>query len=535
MRKREPTSYSALVRSRVFLYLTGFFSGMSVMAIELGASRMLAPYFSSSQIVWTVIIGTIMIAMAIGNVWGGRSADRNPDPRRLYGRLFLAAVWCALIPFAGKYLIAGITGLLALFVRHNFLVWASFLSCIVLFVFPLLLLGTVTPALMKFATRNLDNNGRVVGELEAVGTIGSIIGTFLPTFVTIPTVGTAKTFLIFASVLAALCVAYFVSEQIHRIRSVAVSVLILAALVIPFPFRFAFWEQNLLYEGESIYNYLQVKESGDTLLLSTNVAFGVQSVSVVGGGLTGLYYDTALAALEMAENTDEVLILGLGSGTYATLCREYYPETAVTGVEIDGKIAALARTYFGMPDEVESVVGDGRAYLSTAGKYDVIMVDAYQDITIPFQMSSVEFFTEVRDHLNPGGVMVVNMNMRSDAEGSINDYLRDTIASVFGTVVTAVVPGSTNLELFASTDDGAPARLASRAESLEAGHPLRTTLLRTSGDLTEIEGGNRLLTDDCAPVELLGMRVLDEIISEELGSIRRSLREDGLFSFLESQ
>ena len=63
-----------LIRSKYFLYLTEFFAGMSVMAVELGASRLMAPYFSSSQIVWTVIIGVIMIAMAIGNVWGGKLA-----------------------------------------------------------------------------------------------------------------------------------------------------------------------------------------------------------------------------------------------------------------------------------------------------------------------------------------------------------------------------------------------------------------------------------------------------------------------------
>ena len=70
--------------NKLFLYLTEFFAGMSVMAVELGASRLLAPYFSSSQIVWTIIIGTIMIAMALGNIYGGRSADKNPDPDRLY-------------------------------------------------------------------------------------------------------------------------------------------------------------------------------------------------------------------------------------------------------------------------------------------------------------------------------------------------------------------------------------------------------------------------------------------------------------------
>ena len=60
-----------LLKNKYFLYATEFFAGMSVMAVELGASRLMAPYFSSSQIVWTVIIGVIMIAMAVGNLWGG--------------------------------------------------------------------------------------------------------------------------------------------------------------------------------------------------------------------------------------------------------------------------------------------------------------------------------------------------------------------------------------------------------------------------------------------------------------------------------
>ncbi|MBQ1546538.1 MAG: spermidine synthase, partial [Clostridia bacterium] len=101
-----------ILKNRLFLYLTEFFAGMSVMAVELGASRLLAPYFSSSQIVWTIIIGTIMIAMALGNVYGGKKADQDPNPDKLYGRILIAAVWIALIPVAGKYVILGISGLL---------------------------------------------------------------------------------------------------------------------------------------------------------------------------------------------------------------------------------------------------------------------------------------------------------------------------------------------------------------------------------------------------------------------------------------
>ena len=81
-------------------------------------------------------------------------------------------------------------------------------------------------------------------------------------------------------------------------------------------------------------------------------------------------------------------------------------------------------------------------------RYDVIMVDAYQDITIPFQMSSDEFFTMVREHLKDDGVLIVNMNMHGEKEGEINHYLSDTIAAVFPEVWTIDVPNSTNRELF---------------------------------------------------------------------------------------
>ena len=173
-----------ILKNRTYLYLTEFFSGMAVMAVELGASRLLAPYFSSSQIVWTIIISTIMIAMALGNIYGGRSADKNPDPDRLYRRLLIAAVWIAAIPVLGKYIIIGITGLLVITISQNLLIIAGFLACLVIFVFPCFLLGTVTPSLTKFAVRSLDDSGSTVGRLNAANTICSIIGTFTPTFIT---------------------------------------------------------------------------------------------------------------------------------------------------------------------------------------------------------------------------------------------------------------------------------------------------------------------------------------------------------------
>ena len=169
---------SKILRNKTFLYATEFFSGMSVMAVELGASRLLAPYFSSSQVIYTIIIGTVMIAMALGNLYGGRSADRDPNPAAIYRRMLIAGLWIAAVPFAGRYVILLISGLLILSVNTGFLTAAAFASCMVLFVFPLFLLGTVTPSLARCILDSADESGEVVGRLGAFNTVGSILGTF---------------------------------------------------------------------------------------------------------------------------------------------------------------------------------------------------------------------------------------------------------------------------------------------------------------------------------------------------------------------
>ena len=452
-----------LIRSKYFLYLTEFFAGMSVMAVELGASRLMAPYFSSSQIVWTVIIGVIMIAMAIGNVWGGKLADRSATPDKLYRRLIIAAIWIALIPFVGRYLIAGISLLLALFVTKNFLVWAA---------------------------------------------------------------------------LAAIGIAYFVFEKKKSVPGI-ISVLLIAGLCFALPsYSFAFWQSDITLEDESIYNYLQVQDDAKRTTLSTNVLFGVQSVQVKGDALTGMYYDYALAAPCMAgmDGTDNenrsVMILGMGSGTYASYCTRYFPGASVQGAEIDKKIADIAKDYFGLPGSVTVAVEDGRAYLAASKeKFDVIMVDAYQDITIPFQLSSVEFFNEVQAHLKPNGVMVVNLNMTSAENGSINEYLCDTMASVFQHTVTAPVKGNTNTEVFCTNaDDWEETFLRSIAKLKDSDY---ADMMRTVySKLTPYEGGSCILTDDKAPVEVLGMRVLDELIGDELNYYKDELRTGGLSALI---
>lgn len=521
-----------VLKNKIFLYLTEFFAGMSVMAVELGASRLLAPYFSSSQIVWTIIIGTIMIAMALGNIYGGKSADKSPNPDKLYGRILIAAVWIALIPVAGKYIVLGISALLIFTVNNNFLIIAAFCACMVIFVFPLFLLGTVTPSLAKYSVSSLDDSGRTVGTLGAFNTIGSIIGTFVPTFVTIPAVGTSITFLIFAGILIVLSVIYFVSSRVGYKKVIISGVIFVACCVFGHGDSFAFWQKDLTYEGESIYNYLQVSEDDKQVSLSTNVLFGVQSVYMKDDTLTGLYYDYAMAAPLMVpdKNPDsmEVLILGMGTGTYATQCRKYFGDMNIEGVEIDEKITKLSRKYFALPDDINVTTYDGRAFLNASDrKYDVIMVDAYQDITIPFQMSSVEFFRLVKSHLNENGVMVVNMNMRGNDDGDINQYLADTISSVFGNVYTVEVDNSTNRELFASDNNDMISVLNDNISGIKDAD-LRFMMNKVRDNSIAYNAGKLIMTDDNAPVELLGMKVIDKIIRDEVAYYKEIFDENGV-------
>ena len=526
----------SILKNKWFLYITEFFAGLAIMAVELGASRLLAPYFSSSQIVWTIIIGTIMIAMALGNLYGGKSSDKDPDPAKLYRRILIAAVWIGLIPVLGKYVILGVSALLIFTVSTNYLVIASFASCMILFVCPLFLLGTVTPSLVKAAVDSLDDSGSIVGRLGACNTVGSILGTFLPTFVTIPAVGTSVTFLIFAGILLVVALIFFISAGSGRKAIVIGAVLFAVSLVFGRSDSFAFWEKNLLYEGESVYNYLQIREDEREVILSTNVLFGVQSVMMKDDGLTGMYYDYALAAPAMAEEQEapEILVLGNGTGTYAKQCLRYYPLCSVEGVEIDAAITDLAARYFDFPEDIPVTEYDGRAFLNSCStQYDVILVDAYQDITIPFQMSSEEFFTLVKSHLKEGGILAVNLNMHGDSESSINRFLCDTISAVFPYVCTMEVPFSTNLMLYASGSEDPARLLSANLQKLPDGE-LKMLLQKVPASLSPYTPGTHLLTDDKAPVELLGMRMIDSLIEEELGYYKAIYRAGGLRSLIDA-
>ncbi|MCX7773308.1 MAG: fused MFS/spermidine synthase, partial [Clostridia bacterium] len=364
-------------------------------------------------------------------------------------------------------------------------------------------------------------------------TIGSIIGTFVPTFLTIPVIGTGKTFFLFALILNIVCGLYFLFSRKNALRNGVTAAVLIAFLFIPFSDSYAFWKSNLLYEGESLYNYLQVEDTGDSVILSTNVAFGVQSIYKKDGSLSGLYYEYALMAPYFlkdlsADKKIDALVLGLGTGTFSKQLKKYIPNVSTDAVEIDGKIAELAKKYFNFKDtDAKVFINDGRSFFMTpdARKYDIILADAYQDITVPFHMSTQEFFTIVKEHLKPGGILVVNVNMKSGDFADVPEYLSNTVKSVFNKVYRVDLDQATNSLLFASDDPAIAHNFAQNTPALiPETHDLYNIARYVGDSLTEMKEARLILTDDLAPVEILGQKSLNRIVSQEIDAIRQEIK-----------
>ncbi|MEI6972423.1 MAG: fused MFS/spermidine synthase, partial [bacterium] len=192
---------------RAYLYVLAFAAGLVTLGTELAASRLLAPFFGTSIVIWTSVIGLFLAALSAGYWLGGKLADRSPRLFTVLRLVMIAAVLIGIAPdlarpvfgLAIKGMAAAKMGLLA----------GSFLSVMVLLGVPMILLGAVSPFAIRLATRQIEEAGRVSGRLYAISTLGSFLGAFLPVVFLIPSVGTRWTFVIFAILLLAVALAGF--------------------------------------------------------------------------------------------------------------------------------------------------------------------------------------------------------------------------------------------------------------------------------------------------------------------------------------
>jgi spermidine synthase len=485
---------------------------MTSLAVEFGAARLLAPYFGTSLYVWGVLIGLVLIYLSAGYVIGGRLADRHPRDELLYQITAWAGLWIGLIPLVSyPILLASQQGFKDLSVG---LVAGTLLAVVLLFAIPVILLGCVSPFAIRLLLKDVETGGNTAGRVYALSTAGSILGTFLPVFWFIPTYGTRPTLVGFGLALVVISVVgLWPRRRLYAAFGIAV---ILAWILLPSGIK-APQVGSLLYEKESAYNYIQVVQDGTRTELILNEGQAIHSIYDSKSNLTHGYWDYLLLAdsfrpAQSAPVTPRsVAFLGLAAGTGA---REYRlafgDQIQITGVEIDPEILAVGQRYFHLDDaRAHEVVADARYWLDTqAGHYDVIVLDAYRQPYIPFHLTTREFFEQVRAHLNPGGVIAVNVG-RTATDYRLVDALASTMASAFPSVVLLDDPNYENTVVYASTEPTTVGDITHNLGLISA--PLASDAARSAvseGKLRLSPYHGQVYTDDLAPIEQL----IDEII-----------------------
>jgi predicted membrane-bound spermidine synthase len=512
--------------------LSVFASGMTTLAVELSASRLLGNVFGTSNIVWANIIGLILIYLTVGYFLGGRWADRSPHPGTFYRILAWGAFTAGLVPIASRPVLSRAV---AAFAQFDAAVMAgSFLAVLVLFSLPVTLLGCVSPFAIRLAMPDRDQAGRVSGRVYAISTLGSIIGTFLPVLWLIPELGTARTFLVFSLGLQLVALAGLTLSAGWRgaLRLIWMPVLTAALswLSISGPIKDS---PHAIFETESAYNYIQVQEVEGVRLLYLNEGLAEHSIYSVAEGapvygygtweyfLTAPFFNVPPTGMRSVASLG---LVGLAAGTVAKQFTQIYGPIPIDGWEIDPEIVRVGREYFGLNEpNVNAVIADGRWGLAHSDRrYDVIAVDAYRVPYIPWQLMTVEFFQEAKDHLQPGGVLAVNVG-RTPQDRRLIEAVVGTLSAVFPSVHLVDVPDTFNSLVYATAQPTRPENLVANLLALQAeGAPaeLLAVLERTIANLQPTPASEVVFTDDRAPAEQLVNSILVQFVFAGMPGLR---------------
>jgi spermidine synthase len=484
-----------------------FVVGAAGLGVEIAAARLLAPYFGASTIVWANTIGIVLVALSIGYWIGGKVADRRPAVSGLGTLVLTAAVLLAAVPFAARpflgFSVEAFEGLsLATFA-------GSLFGVLILVAVPVALLGAVSPWAARLAVGDGRRGaGEAVGRLYAISTAGSLVGTMTSALIAIPLLGTQRTFIAFALLLA-LAAVLAVGP-----RALVVGAGLALALAIPPGSIKEAEDERVLYEGETVQQYVRIVEREDgSRAMELNEGHAVHSLWRPGSYLTGDYWDglAVLPAVGGRPAPRRVAILGNAGGTVARAYGHYFPRTEVDAVEIDGALTDLGRRYLGLRNaRMEVFEEDARPWLEASeGGYDAILVDAYRQPYIPFYLTTEEFFRLAAERLAPGGVVIVNVG-HPEGSDALEQVLGATVAASFPRVLRDPI-AATNTLLVGGGAGISAARLEATATALP--FDLRPTALASAARLRPRLPGGEVYTDDRAPVEWL----IDDSLLEYAG------------------
>jgi len=491
MTERMPSTSERATLERSLLLLFVFLAGTGSMATEICASRLLAPYYGDSTMVWANIIGLVLASLSLGYWLGGRIADRWPT-RRLLGAIVLASAFCvAVVPFVARPLLErGANGIGQLAVGT---VVGSFFAALVLFAPPVVALGMVAPFAIKLSLDQPGTAGGVVGTIFALSTAGSLLGTFVPALLSIPLIGTQRTLLATSVLLAA-------TSALVLGRRGLVPVLVIGALLALPPGAIK-PGTGVLYESESAYQFIRVVQNGNERVLELNEGVVAHSVYDPASVLTGGYWDLFLALPPLLDRpVERVAILGNAAGTVARAYRSFSPRARIDGIEIDAEVSAVGERFFGLtPGPLLHVYNqDARPFLLRhRERYDIICIDAYRQPYVPFYLATREFFELVRAHLRSGGIVALNV-ASLPRDHQLVEKTAETLATVFPQVLRWQALRF-NALVIGFERPLAPNALARAARLAPA--RLRSLLRLLAAEAEQVAPSGDPWTDDRAPVE----------------------------------
>ena len=491
-----------------------FVAGAGTLSTEIAAARLLAPHFGSSSVVWANVIGLILVYLSVGYWLGGKVADRRPR-RALLGTIVLvAAALIAVTPFVAQPILrAAVRGFDSVSVG---VVVGSFLAALALFALPVILLGMVSPFAIRLALKDVADAGRVSGRLYALSTVGSIVGTFAAALVAIEAFGTQRT-MVGTAALLALAAAALIGRH-GALPAVAIALLLLI------PPGATKTKAGLLYETESPYQYISVVRLDDgARVLELNEGVAYHSMWRRDSVLTGQYWDVFLLLPPLlGREPHKLLVIGNAGGTISRAYGRFYPSVSIDGVELDSKVTAAGRRFLGLGDNprLRVITADGRPFLQRSRKrYDLIVVDAYRQPYVPFYLATREFFALAREHLEPGGMLAVNV-AKVPGDARLTEAIVTTLLDVFPEAW--VWPAFDFSDFVFALDRPVPRRTLVRRVT-EARGPLRTLTPLFRRQLVAAQPHGDALTDDRAPVEWLTDRMLLTQIARGEGLDERSL------------
>ena len=424
-----------------------FLLGAIYMILELVCSRILAPYFGTSNLVWTSVIGIILLSSSVGNYIGGIIADRDSSKKNIQFILMVTSFFILCIGLIQKYILQKIS----LYIPD--IKWGAILSTIALFFVPSMLIGFLSPIMIKLKIEDLSVAGKTSGIIYALSTLGSIIGTFVGGFWLIPHMGSIEILYLLSICIAVLIL--FLDFKYKLFVFIAFgTILINIGLLVKYNVvnnknRGLVLNNELGYVADFDTEYGRVNivntrnKQGD-LIRYFFIDRGAESSTFLEENkkyeLSAEY--TKYYNLMFDGNIDiqDTLMIGGAGYSYPKYYISHYLDKKMDVVEIDEKVTELARSYFFLDDlynefdlensdRLNLINADGRSFLNAnKKKYDAILNDAFAGSSPATTLTTTEAVTLIHNSLNEHGLYL--SNIISSIDGKDSRFLKSEVATL---------------------------------------------------------------------------------------------------------